>query len=36
MEEARKKLPIYSARGSLIRDCREHYSLIILGENWEW
>ena len=32
MEEARKKLPIYSARGRLITECRQHYSIIILGE----
>lgn len=32
MEEARKKLPIYSARGRLITECREQQSLIIVGD----
>ena len=28
----RNKLPIYSARGRLITECRQNYSLIVLGE----
>lgn len=32
IKEARITLPIYSARGRLINECREHHSLIIVGE----
>ena len=32
IEQVRKSLPIYSARGRLINNCREHYSLVIVGE----
>ena len=32
IEQVRKSLPIYSARGRLISNCREHYSLVIVGE----
>ena len=32
VQEVRKNLPIYSARGKLLNECREHYSLIIVGE----
>jgi len=32
VQEARKNLPIYLARGRLISECCELYSLIIVGE----
>ena len=32
VQEFRKRLPIFSARGKLINKCRENHSLIIVGE----
>ena len=32
IDQVRKSLPIYSAKGRLISKCREHYSLVIVGD----